>query len=286
MRLSSRLLGVAFWLGLCGFARSALGASPPVGPLARAELGNVAVSILAGATRVQAYRLNPVIAGRPVRKESPPKPMFDGYEVTNANMELGAEAAARLAAVLFDDRTYESEEDKCALMPGVAFRAWRGRESVDVLVCFHCGDLAFLVNDATGKTLKRGRTNFALVQPALISLARRAFPDDSELRALKPLVSQFEFPVLLVVALKHHTEVVPALIAAGADVNARDSTGRPILSAACLFGLRDLAAVLLSHGADVNAKDPKGEAALDIAQEHHDEAMIALLKSYGAKSRD
>ena len=48
-------------------------------------------------------------------------------------------------------------------------------------------------------------------------------------------------------------EQVRALLAAGANINARDSLGATALHDAAWTGKREIAALLIAHGADVNA---------------------------------
>jgi ankyrin repeat protein len=52
--------------------------------------------------------------------------------------------------------------------------------------------------------------------------------------------------------------VVPALIAAGADIGARNICGRTPLSAAVFTGSTELVSLLLAHGADPNVRDVHG----------------------------
>lgn len=58
--------------------------------------------------------------------------------------------------------------------------------------------------------------------------------------------------------LKH----IKLLLAAGADVNARDADNATPLHAPFLYGDVDILQVLIEHGADVNAKNNDGETAL------------------------
>jgi len=55
---------------------------------------------------------------------------------------------------------------------------------------------------------------------------------------------------------------VARLIAAGADVNARDNDGRTPLVRAAWYGHPDIVAALLKAGADVDARNNDGKTAL------------------------
>jgi len=89
------------------------------------------------------------------------------------------------------------------------------------------------------------------------------------------------------------TEKVHALLAKGADVNARDNDGSTALMAAVTYGHIDIVHALLAKGADVNAKDNAGDTALMAAKrggtalmaakrEGHKE-IVRMLKEAGAK---
>ena len=56
--------------------------------------------------------------------------------------------------------------------------------------------------------------------------------------------------------------VVRALLAQGADVNAKGTSGESALAEAAFTGNADIALVLLERGAEVNSKDKYGNTAL------------------------
>ena len=76
-----------------------------------------------------------------------------------------------------------------------------------------------------------------------------------------------------------------ALLAGGADVNARDNYARTALHVACSNRLHAVARTLLAHGADPNAQDTRGETALHLAAANHDAAAFAALLRLGADAR-
>ena len=77
-------------------------------------------------------------------------------------------------------------------------------------------------------------------------------------------------------------EAVNQHLAAGADVNAKDSAGGTALHGAVFRGSKEVAELLISNGADVNAKTKRGETPLDQAKRHPETA--ALLRKHGGKT--
>ena len=82
---------------------------------------------------------------------------------------------------------------------------------------------------------------------------------------------------LILASLQGHIEVVQALLDKGADVNAKANDGGTARMVACFNGHRDVAQTLLDKGAKVN----DGETALTVAR---DADVRALLLQAGAKS--
>ena len=81
---------------------------------------------------------------------------------------------------------------------------------------------------------------------------------------------------LILASRNGHRDVVQALLANGAEVNAKDNDGATALILASRNGHRDVVQALLANGADVNAKDNNGATALILASRngHHD--VVAL----------
>jgi ankyrin repeat protein len=83
------------------------------------------------------------------------------------------------------------------------------------------------------------------------------------------------------------TECIKALLAAGADVNAKDNEGKTALREAAWKGGADSLKALIAAGADVNAKDKEGYTALDAALDLPDnvKALIAAGADVNAKDK-
>jgi TonB family protein len=84
-------------------------------------------------------------------------------------------------------------------------------------------------------------------------------------------------------ARKNHIEIMELLIAHGADVRARDFYGFTPLHHAAAWGGKESVELLLAHGADVNdAKNRVGQSPLHYAISPGREDVIALLIDHGA----
>jgi hypothetical protein len=66
----------------------------------------------------------------------------------------------------------------------VAFRLWKDKESVDVIVCFGCSNLRVIARDADGKELAKASGGFGPDKSDLLKLTKEAFPDDKEIQGI------------------------------------------------------------------------------------------------------
>lgn len=76
-------------------------------------------------------------------------------------------------------------------------------------------------------------------------------------------------------------QVARALVAAGADVNARQQGGVTPLQEAAANGAVDLVGLLLERGADPAARDENGRTAADWARERGQTAVLEILEGPG-----
>src|SRR5262245_63078628 len=86
-------------------------------------------------------------------------------------------------------------------------------------------------------------------------------------------------PPLIKAVSKGDTATVRALLAKGADVQARDANGRTALMYAAENGDPTTVQALLTNGADVNARDSQGWTALVYAAENGDITTVQTLHS-------
>jgi len=172
-------ISVAGAILCCAAAVTAYGEARPAAPTAKSFLGDRAVRIIKDATKVEVFRI------KPMKEQKPAGEVIGGYTVLSAGRDQGPDFARRLASVLLDDKTYAFDRAKgCIFSPGVVFRLWKGKESVEVITCFQCDEFSILAKDARGETIRQVGEDFDNARPALVKLAKDAFPDDKEIQAL------------------------------------------------------------------------------------------------------
>jgi hypothetical protein len=76
-------------------------------------------------------------------------------------------------------------------------------------------------------------------------------------------------------------ELAELLIAYGADIEARDETGRPALHRAAMKGQKEVVVTLLAHGADVNATDYLNLTPMWYALSNNKTEVAELLRQHG-----
>lgn len=144
----------------------------------RRTMSSRGVAILKGAARVEVFRVSPLESTAHSGNE------IGGYPITARGKEQGPGFAARLAAVLLNDGVTQNEK-KCGLEPGVAFRAWKNQNAVEILICFKCDVLwPHVVGEQTENPTHEWQ-DFDPVRADLVGLAKEAFLDDDEIQNLK-----------------------------------------------------------------------------------------------------
>ncbi len=180
LAMSAGLLGMVYLASGC-MAEKAEAPSERV----KKFLSPRAVEILGGAAKAQVFRVDPKDHADPAKLKEGDVPRIGGYKITASGKEQGKEFAAKVTAILFNDRTYLFNLAKgCIFDPGVAYRLWKDKDYVDVLLCFSCDELEVFVKNADG-TLYRAHEDFDPMRAELVKLAKEAFPDDQQIQALK-----------------------------------------------------------------------------------------------------
>jgi hypothetical protein len=107
--------------------------------------------------------------------------LVGGFEAISGPVPVDAATAAELRAIFADDSIYDWERAKgCEFDPGVAIRFTKTSASLDVLLCFHCDELAVYRG-----TTRVGGEDFDVARPRLVAIAKRLFPADDKIQALK-----------------------------------------------------------------------------------------------------
>jgi cytohesin len=112
-----------------------------------------------------------------------------------------------------------------------------------------------------------------------LATAERLLGDDPFLIRSR---EDFKLTALHRAAMAGHADLVAALVARSADVDARDYGGGAPLHGAAGQGRVGAAEVLLDHGADPNAVDEEGLTSLHFAARAGHEAVASLLLARGA----
>jgi hypothetical protein len=141
------------------------------------KLGEHMTAILNGATRAEAFR----IAHKPL--ETPEGKHVSGYPILSAAKEQGKDFAKRISALVQDEKSLFSAQARC-FSPGVAFRLWKEKESVDVVVCYMCWGLRLTARDADGKVLHQTGGGFKANYDAWVKPAKETFPEDKQIQGL------------------------------------------------------------------------------------------------------
>jgi hypothetical protein len=170
MGLTKLLLGALVLLAAGGGSV----AEPPVAKV-KARLGEKTIALLDGATKVEAFRID--------GKARAGDKAVAGFRITGTGKEQGKPFAGRLGSGLQQEKTLFGKQARC-FIPGVAFRAHKGDESVVVLVCFVCKNLRLVAIDARGVEQPPISGAFGPRLGPLLALAKEAFPKDKEIQAL------------------------------------------------------------------------------------------------------
>lgn len=141
--------------------------------------------ILTGATKVEVFRIdgrgpNDPSGTTPIK---PGDPTVGGYAIMARGKDQGREFAAKLWDILNDNKTYTDKFAKC-FNPGVAFRVWKGEESVDVIICFRCNNF-YLGPPTDIRVMETASFHDSPNRRRFVQLAKEAFPNDKELQNLK-----------------------------------------------------------------------------------------------------
>jgi hypothetical protein len=156
------------------------------------DLGEGTIAIMSGATKVEVFRLEKW----PAQKPNVPSIGIDNiqFSITATGKEKDKKFAAKVRALLFDVAT-RTLSGASGFRGDVAFRLWKDKESVTVIVDFEGSQFMVLVGDADGKQTcaafggflfnAKGEFDKGDLFARVKALAVEAFPDDAKIKALK-----------------------------------------------------------------------------------------------------
>jgi hypothetical protein len=151
---------------------------PVVSAKIKKRFGDQTVGLLIGADKVEVFRVSTDLPQKDDKT-------VVGFRITATGPEQDAKFAAKLASVALNEKTYAWDTAKgCSFEPGVAFRVWKGEESVVIVICFQCDQVQITTLDKTGKAGKPVYGESDPGRAALVRLAKAALPDDKDIQAL------------------------------------------------------------------------------------------------------
>lgn len=156
----------------------------------REELGARTVDILLGAQRVEAFLVKEIEPGEEEKAVHLEPRGLGRWAITATAKERGPEFAAKVKAVVLDEATCRPTG------PGfgkaeIAFRLWKGKESVTLIVDFTESKFLFITRDAQGQQI--GRNDFKQTLGSFLFNAKGEF-DDGELFARVKAIAIEAFP--------------------------------------------------------------------------------------------
>jgi hypothetical protein len=149
----------------------------------RHVFGDLGLSTMKDATRVETFRIID-----PSRHESPKDLVgeIERFPIIAKGEIQGKEFAVKMSTYLLDGKLYFFSPD-CIEDYGVAYRLWKGSDSVSLIVCYECYNIQVFVRDAEGRLVHEGGSSFrdAFGGPDVMrELAKLAFPSDAAIQAL------------------------------------------------------------------------------------------------------
>ena len=156
------------------------------------DLGEKAIAILSGATKVEAFRLDKKILAMPGKNTIGADTLQ--FAITATGKEKDGKFAAKVRALLFDEAT-RTPSGAGGFRGDVAFRLTKEKESVTVIVDFEGSQFMVVPRDGEGMQTsiiyggflfdKKGNFDKGGLFARVKALAVEALPDDAAIKALK-----------------------------------------------------------------------------------------------------
>lgn len=137
--------------------------------------GATSIQVLREPQKVEAFRIDPA------RRATQDEARVGEYPVTSGPVAVDAATAAELSSILLDAATYDWLSAKgCEFTPGVGLRFVRDASRVEIALCFECDELMVFRMER-----RVGMEDFDAARPRLVAVAKRLFPDDAKIQALR-----------------------------------------------------------------------------------------------------
>lgn len=152
-------------------------------PKVAENLGDKVTALLAGASKVQTYRVADSGGLRP----DPTKAIGSDFVRENAGKELSADELKAFRGLLYDEKSYRFDSDvsKCTFSPNLSFQAQAGIDTLEALVSFKCNQVFFFIGKPGGRWLPGGAFDIKPARGKLLELAKATMPQDAPTQNLK-----------------------------------------------------------------------------------------------------
>lgn len=146
-------------------------------------LGDTVLGSMAGATKVQVFRVSDSGGLRP----DPAKAIASDFVRGAPGKELDAETLKALRSLLYDDKSFRFDQDvsKCRFAPHLSFQMQSGIGTLEALVSFSCNQVLFILGKPGGRWVPQGTFDFKPSRKKLIDLAKATLPQDAATQNLK-----------------------------------------------------------------------------------------------------
>jgi hypothetical protein len=140
--------------------------------------GATSMDVLTAPQTVEAFRLDP---SNPPPAALANAPRLGDFAVTAGPVAVDDATARELTALLLDPATYDWVRAKgCDFTPGVGLRFTKDASRVELVLCFSCDELMIFRH---GRRV--GMEDFDAARPQLVAIAKRLFPEDEKIQALR-----------------------------------------------------------------------------------------------------
>ena len=160
---------MALLIPIAGPAAAAASAAPS--PRVERFVGPRAAAVLAGANRLEVFRVQNKRAGD--RDES-----LGGYIVAAAGGEQREASARRLADLLLDEKSYRFDQITVGgFTPLIGFRLWDGERSVEVVLSFATDEAVVFSRNPGDGSVRSAQADVAPAREAMLAFVKEALPE-------------------------------------------------------------------------------------------------------------